>query len=96
MSDCKTRVTADDGQAGNNIGSGESTTFTLGTKDLTGYGCSSPSNGATDVSINPDLTCLTASDDSPPIYYYFQLAENDTFSLGLQESGWQSSKGCQK
>jgi C1A family cysteine protease len=90
MPDCKIRVTADDGQAENNIGSGESNTFTLDTKDPTGYGCNTPTNGAIDVSINPDLTCVTASDDSPPISYYFQLAENDTFSLGLQESGWQT------
>jgi hypothetical protein len=91
MTDCKIRVTADDGQAENNTGSGESSTFTLDTKDPTGYGCSTPTNEATGVSINPDLTCLTASDDSPPVSYYFQLAENDTFSLGLQESGWQES-----
>jgi hypothetical protein len=91
MTDCKIRVTADDGQAENNTGSGESSPFTLDTKDPTGYGCSTPTNGATGVSINPTLTCLTASDDSPPISYYFQLAENDTFSLGLQESGWQEA-----
>jgi C1A family cysteine protease len=91
MTDCKIRVTADDGQAENNIGSGESSPFTLDTKDPTGSGCNTPNNGTTDVSINPDLTCLTASDDSPPISYYFQLAENDIFTLGLQESGWQSS-----
>jgi C1A family cysteine protease len=91
ITNCKIRVTADDGQAENNIGSGESSTFTLDTKDPTGYGCNTPTNGATSVSINPNLTCLTASDDSPPISYYFQLAENDTFSLGLQESGWQSN-----
>ena len=91
MTDCKIRVTADDGQAENNIGTGESNTFTLDTKDPTGYGCSTPVNGAAGVSINPDLICLTASDDSPPISYYFQLAENDTLTLGLQESGWQSS-----
>jgi len=91
MTDCRIRVTADDGQAENNIGTGESSTFTLDTKDPTGNGCNTPGDGATGVSINPDLTCLTASDDSPPISHYFQLAENDTFSLGLQESSWQSS-----
>jgi len=90
MTDCKIKVTANDGQAENNSDSEESNTFTLDTKDPTGYGCNTPANLATEVSINPDLTCLTASDDSPPISYYFQLAENDTFSQGLQESGWQT------
>jgi len=90
MTDCKIRVTADDEQGENNIGSGESSPFTLDTKDPTGYGCNTPANGATGVSINPNLICLTASDDSPPISYHFQLAENITFTQGLQESGWQT------
>jgi len=91
MTDCKIRVTADDGQDENNTGSSESSPFTLDTKDPTGYGCSTPTNGATGVSINPDLTCRTASDDSLPISYYFQLARNDTFRWRLRESGWQTS-----
>ncbi|MFC1861256.1 S8 family serine peptidase [Chloroflexota bacterium] len=90
MTDCKIRVTADDGQAGNNTGTNESGPFILDTKDPTDYSCNTPDDGATDVSVNPDLVCLTASDDSPPLSYYFQIAENDTFSQGLQESGWLS------
>jgi subtilisin family serine protease len=91
MTDCKIKVTADDGQAENNTGTGESSTFILDTKDPSGYGCSSPTNGTTNVSVNPNLTCFSASDDSLPVSYYFQLAEDDAFSVGLQESGWQSS-----
>ena len=91
MTDCKIQVIADDGQIESNIGTGESSAFTLDTKDPTGYACSTPADGATGVSINSTLTCLTASDDSLPVSYYFQLAEDDAFSVGLQESGWQQS-----
>jgi hypothetical protein len=91
MTDCKIKVTANDEQTENNIGTGESSVFILDTKDPTGYGCSTPADGAINVSINPNLTCLTVSDDSLPVSYYFQLAEDGAFSIGLQESGWQSS-----
>jgi len=91
LTDCKIKVTADDGQAANNTGSDESSEFILDTKDPTGYGCDTPANGATGISIDPNLTCITASDDSPSVSYYFQLAEDDIFTVGLQESSWQSS-----
>ena len=91
MTDCRIKVTANDEQTENNIGTGESSAFILDTKDPTGYGCSTPADGAIDISINPNLTCLTASDDSLPVSYYFQLAEDGAFSIGLQESGWQGS-----
>lgn len=90
MTDCNIRVNVDDGQTTNNTGSGESSDFTLDTKDPTEYGCDTPVDTATDVSINSSLTCLTGSDDSPAISYYFQLAEDTAFSAGLQESGWQA------
>jgi len=90
LADCKIKVIANDGQASNNIGEAESTTvFALDTRDPTGYGCSTPANDATDVSVNPTLTALAASDDSPPISYWFILAEDAVFTQGIQESGWQ-------
>ena len=89
LTDCKIKVIANDGQASNNIGEDESATFTLDTRAPTGYGCSTPANDATDVSVNPTLTALAASDDSLPVSYYFMLAEDAVFTQGVQESGWQ-------
>jgi len=89
LADCKIKVIADDGQASDNIGEGESATFALDTRNPTGYGCSTPANDATGISVNPTLTALTASDDSPPISYWFTLAEDAVFTQGIQESGWQ-------
>jgi len=89
LADCKIKVIANDGQASYNIGEAESPTFALDTRDPTGYGCSTPANDATDVSGNPTLTALAASDDSPPISYWFILAEDAVFTQGIQESGWQ-------
>jgi triacylglycerol esterase/lipase EstA (alpha/beta hydrolase family) len=90
MTDTRIRVIADDGQASDNTGSGDSASFTLDTKNPTGYGCDSPENNATGVSVNPTLTVLVASDDSPPISYKFLLAEDSDFTTGVQESDWQS------
>ena len=89
ISGCKVRVTADDGAGGSD--SVESNTFDLDIAPPTGYGCASPANEAECVSIDVALVCSTASDDSLPVSYYFQLAEDDAFSVGLQESGWQQS-----
>ena len=91
LANCKIKVIADDGQAANNIGEGESDTFALDTKAPTGYACSTPANDATDVSVNPTLTALAGSDDSPPISYWFILAEDAVFTQGIQESGWQEA-----
>jgi N-acetylneuraminic acid mutarotase len=90
MTNAQIRVMADDGQASDNMGSGDSAGFTLDTKNPTGYGCDLPANNAIDISVNPTLTALTVSDDSLPISYKFQLAEDSGFSTGVQESGWQS------
>jgi hypothetical protein len=89
LADCKIKVIADDGQASNNIGEGVSATFALDTRNPTGYGCSTPAKDDIDVSVNASLTALAASDDSPPISYWFILAEDAVFTQGIQESGWQ-------
>jgi ABC-type sugar transport system substrate-binding protein len=92
IGDCRIRVTADDGAGGStSLISGP---FTIDTAPPTGYGCGTPSNAATGVSVDPTLTCLTASDDSPPIYYKFLLDDNSSFdnsSGQQQESGWQEA-----
>ena len=88
--DCKIRVIADDNQPSNNIGTGDSGEFALDTEAPTGYCCSTPPDEATGIPIDPALTSLTASDDSPPILYKFMLAEDSGFSQGVQESDWQT------
>ncbi|MBA7676596.1 hypothetical protein ES703_84840 [subsurface metagenome] len=88
--DCKIRVIADDGWPANNIGEGASAEFILDTKAPTGYGCNTPDDEATDVPVDPTLTSLSASDDSPPIVYKFILAEDSGFTQGVQESDWQA------
>jgi len=91
LDDCRIKVVANDGQASDNIGQAESDPFALDTKAPTGYGCSTPANDATGISVNPTLTALAASDDSPPISYMFRLASNAEFTEGVQESTWVGS-----
>ncbi|UCH79992.1 MAG: cytochrome c3 family protein, partial [Nitrospiraceae bacterium] len=56
----------------------------------TGLNNSSPANSATDQSISVNVVANAASDSgSGSVQYYFEVAENSGFSVGLQQSGWQ-------
>ncbi len=66
------------------------TAFILDTKAPTNVSISSPANSATDVTLTPTITASTATDASSA-QYYFQLATNIVFTVGLQERTWSSS-----
>ena len=66
-----------------------SSDFTLDNKAPTGYSCNLPSNSATGIVLSPLLQANSATDQST-IEYYLELATNDVFSSGVQQSGWQS------
>ncbi|HEX77071.1 MAG TPA: PKD domain-containing protein [Dehalococcoidia bacterium] len=68
------------------LGSGESGTFTLDTAVPTGVSQVSPADGATDIAVSPTLEA-TATDPSGPVYY-FEIAEDDAYTVNLQSSGW--------
>jgi len=89
MNNCRIWVTSDDGAGG--IGTGESSTFILDTKDPTNVNCLSPANGEINVFANPILEAQIAADDSP-IQYRFQLNTLESFDSPLQDSGYQPDK----
>ncbi len=82
------RITPKDASA-NTGNATTSTAFVLDNADPTGYGCSSPSDAATNTSIQPVLTSSTASDIST-IEYYIELDDADPFVTAIANSGWQS------
>lgn len=84
----KIKVVGDDGETINNVGEGESPTFTLDTKAPANVGCSLPQHNAADVPVDTGLAAVVAADDSLPIAYQFRLAEDQSFSSGVKESGW--------
>ncbi len=87
------RVTPED----NSANSGEtvnSNSFTLDNKVPTGYGCSSPTDMATNISLVPTLTSTLANDMSS-FEYYFELDDESTFATVLQYSGWQEGETWQ-
>lgn len=82
------RITPKDALA--NTGSTVSSiSFVLDNADPTGYGCSTPADLATGISINVSLVSTTASDLSS-IQYYFELATDAGFTANVQQSGWQA------
>lgn len=83
------RITPKD--ALSNIGSTVSSiSFVLDNQDPSGYTCSSPSDAATGISINPTLTCNAATDISS-VQYYFELDVDETWDPPVQNSGWQGN-----
>jgi len=80
------RLQASDGKDTSNL---DSVSFVLDTKGPLNVSPSSPSNGAIDISVNPNLSCTSGDDTHGPIEYYFQLDTTPTFSSGgLEKSGW--------
>ena len=57
-----------------------------------GLAASTPANGATAVVTNSSLTSTTATDGnvSAAVQYFFELATNSGFTVGVQQSGWQT------
>ncbi|MFH1245738.1 MAG: hypothetical protein V1662_04560, partial [Candidatus Omnitrophota bacterium] len=66
------------------------TAFVLDTRAPANVSISSPADSATDVTLTPTITAATAADASS-VQYYFQLATNIVFTVGLQERTWSSS-----
>jgi len=64
--------------------------ITLDQTSPTGYGCNTPADGATNISVTPTLTSTVANDNTPPIYYKFRIANNIEFAPVLEESDWQT------
>ena len=60
-----------------------------------GVSCLSPADGDTEISVTPQLICSGVSDDTGGIEYYFEVAEDSNFSVGLEVSGWQVSNSWQ-
>ena len=63
--------------------------FLVDTKIPTNVSLSAPSDGEINVSLVPTFTATIANDLSSK-QYYFQVASNFVFSVGLQSSGWQA------
>ncbi len=84
------RIIADDGAY-----SGEylvSSAFTVDNQAPSSYACSSPSDGATGVSVTTSLLASPGSDLST-ISYSFQIATNSAFTSNLQQRSWQTGLG---
>jgi type 1 glutamine amidotransferase len=57
----------------------------------TNVGASTPADSATDQSVDPTLTALTATDATSGLHataYYFELATDTGFTQNVQNSGW--------
>ena len=65
--------------------------FSVDTEPPSGNGCAAPLNNAAGVDLNPVLQCRTAADDDGSVEYLFQLAQDDLFTQGLQQSRWQAA-----
>lgn len=63
--------------------------FTIDATAPTGAGNSSPANASIDIPLTQTLTATTAA-DANTIEYYFEIAEDNLFTIAVQNSGWQS------
>ena len=90
MTDAKVKVIADDG---NVLGAGEgiSADFTLDTAGPAGVAPNSPTDLSTDVELSPTFTATAATDPSEPVTYNFIVTRDESFSTGIQQSGWISA-----
>ncbi|RLC93245.1 MAG: hypothetical protein DRI39_06320, partial [Chloroflexi bacterium] len=84
-----------------NLSSQASDAFSIDTSPPQGYGPVAPGNNTTNVSLRPLLTSSVAADVTcrPVVvleetyeYYLFQVATDDSFSEGLQQSQWQAEE----
>ena len=86
----RVRVTA---QSTGGTDEAESGAFDLDAAPPTGYGPSTPADGATGVAVEPELISSSAWDDSAPVEYRFIVATDSAFTHGVQESDWQAETG---
>ncbi|MGD9202006.1 MAG: hypothetical protein PVI26_10610, partial [Chitinispirillia bacterium] len=89
VTDYNIRVTATDASSDADQISLASNSLTIDTKEPTGYGCGTPSDGASPGPGNVTLESSVAS-DAGTVSYYFEIDDNATF-LSPSASGWQEA-----
>ncbi|UCH81010.1 MAG: hypothetical protein JSW20_14945, partial [Nitrospiraceae bacterium] len=84
--------TVDDSSANSNwIAFAGTPDFTVDQSAPTGLSNASPGNGANDQSTAVNVVANTATDSgSGSVQYFFEVAEDSGFSVGLQQSSWQA------
>ncbi|MCP4594991.1 LamG-like jellyroll fold domain-containing protein, partial [Neptuniibacter sp.] len=82
------------GGSGGSSSNGTASIVEVDTDPPTNVGCSTPSGSASNQSLTPTLTALTAADSGSGLHatpYYIEIDTATTFDSGnLQQSGWQA------
>ncbi|MFZ2197101.1 MAG: Calx-beta domain-containing protein, partial [Thermodesulfovibrionales bacterium] len=83
-------VATDAAGNGNTASTTTDATVNLDATGPSGLSTVSPVNGATGLPLNTTVNSSTATDTNGPVQYYFQVAQNTGFTVGVQNSGWQA------